>query len=715
MYAWRQEGSGYPNTQPRARTRCALTSRVARRRGLTASSWRAINVKDWSTYAAFDFDVYNPNDFPITMHVRFDLEDGGTGWDWNNATAKPMTSTHVSLVISSNWSSLHVKSVLLFNYSPEVPKPCSLFFDNVRLSSSVYLTGIHSVKLVDTFVEPPPSRGERKRGYRFFHRNNLAIVYAGSKPRSAELLGALYAFGTPGEPEPVTLAIRALRDLGECCASVSDLVGPHGKKIPAALIEVGTVRSLRKMWTLHGVPYYYESIPVFIQARSCIPVAKDTTQTFWFTVRVPGDCPPGLYQGTMRIEAEKGRPATARFSFRVLPFSLEAVPPGKAFGLYYTAPWQKDRQAQYEQDFGDMRDHEMTSVGLDLSPPVKDYKYEGGTVKLDWDGTSDFELAMEAYKRHDFPAPPLCISMGAMTRFAARFGGIDSAPYARAFLDIMMAISVWGRAHGWPDIVWQPVDEAGSQGESVRHDAMRLVHILKSGGFRTEMDGRFDDWGVNALVGNPDVDILTFHYFNLQQELIDRTHRAGQEIRLYNWEETGFQPECMRQVPGLVAWKTGLDGTYTWVYQTLGRRTQYDDLDGGADDSFYYSPAGKEVGGPSTGWEAYREGVKDYRYLQTLDVSLKKLEGDKNPADKRLAARCRAEVDAILKDVRVWRDQGYAGAFSSRWHRDYVDETGQRFCEGPAPSFSEWPLDRFDKVRWRLATMIMKARRVGLR
>ena len=671
-----------------------------------------VRVNEWTPYAFFTFDMYNANEFPITMHVRFDLGDGGTAWD--NATAQPMTLTHASLGIGRNWSTLKVKSVLLYNYSVELPRPCSLYFDNFRLSIPDYMTGVHSVKLVDTFAEAPPSPEESARGYRFFHRNTLDIVYEDSKPRPEELLGALDAFGTPGEPEPLTFAVRALRDLGECRASVSDLIGPHGKAIPTGAIEVGTVRCLRKMWAQHGVPFYYESIPAFIQARPSIKVSKDTTQSFWLTVRVPADCPPGLYQGTVRLEAEKGGTATAPLSVRVLPFRLEPVPHGKSFGVYYTTPWQKDHRAQYDKDFRDMRDHGMTNVGLCLSPPLKDYKYEGGVVKLDWDGTSDFEMAIEAYKKYGFPEPLLCISMGAMTQFAARFGDIDSGAYAKAFLDIMKAIAQWGRAHGWPEVIWQPADEPNWHGEGLRHDALRLLHILKSGGFRTEMDGRFDEWGVKALVANPDVDILTNHYFNLQQDLIDRTHRAGQKIQLYNWDENGFQPERMRQVPGLVAWKTGLDGTYTWAYQTLGGRSQYDDLDGGIDDSFYYSPAGQEIGGPSTGWEAYREGVKDYRFLQTLDASLKTLETSNDPSDKKLAAQCRAEVEAILREVKVWRDAGYCGAFSSPWHRDYQDATGQRYCEGPAPSFSEWPLDRFDKVRWQLATMIMKARRISL-
>jgi hypothetical protein len=77
---------------------------------------------------------------------------------------------------------------------------------------------------------------------------------------------------------------------------------------------------------------------------------------------------------------------------------------------------------------------------------------------------------------------------------------------------------------------------------------------------------------------------------------------------------------------------TGADGTYFWAY-LWSSGDPFNDLDGGARD---WSPVARDVDGlvyASIGWEGYREGIDDLRYIHTA-LRLAKEKGRKDVLDE---------------------------------------------------------------------------------
>ena len=105
------------------------------------------------------------------------------------------------------------------------------------------------------------------------------------------------------------------------------------------------------------------------------------------------------------------------------------------------------------------------------------------------------------------------------------------------------------------------------------------------------------------------VDVWIVHDGHITPELQAEARRRGAEVWTYTyrlWRQS-YNPLIQRHYPGLYTWALKLKGNYIW--------------------SYYYGynwiePETKETM-PTTGWEARREGINDYRYLQMLEDAIK--------------------------------------------------------------------------------------------
>ena len=85
---------------------------------------------------------------------------------------------------------------------------------------------------------PPLAAEEQRRGYVLFTRPFVENIYPDSQPAPRERFRRLEAFATPGEYQPFTFAVQALRHLDGVSASADDLRGPGGARIPASRVDV---------------------------------------------------------------------------------------------------------------------------------------------------------------------------------------------------------------------------------------------------------------------------------------------------------------------------------------------------------------------------------------------------------------------------------------------------------------------------------------------
>jgi hypothetical protein len=136
----------------------------------------------------------------------------------------------------------------------------------------------------------------------------------------------------------------------------------------------------------------------------------------------------------------------------------------------------------------------------------------------------------------------------------------------------------------------------------------------------------------------------------------ERTGIALKEYRqVYYWQIRREDPRVNRYYAGFHLWLTDLDGIYPYVYQSI-RQDPYDDFDIEEGTPYYAAERNGHVSYPSQQgpvctieWEALREGIDDYRYLQTWDGLREQVER----IDSVEAARSTAAVDAALEKYRA--------------------------------------------------------------
>ncbi|MFQ6098183.1 MAG: hypothetical protein ACE5O2_10700, partial [Armatimonadota bacterium] len=519
----------------------------------------------------------------------------------------------------------------------------TFWFDDLELVQVDEMVRPKTIYLDDESA-PEPTDEERRRGFLLFSRGYMRVLFPNSVPKAEERVEALSAAACPGEREPVAFAVRALRQLRDVRVMVSSLSG-DGYTIPAGEIEVRSVRYHPKEGQSRWGPFNETlmDVPLFLEKRDGLRIAADTNQPFWVTVHVPQDASAGEYEGSVVIEEGGQRRASLPLTLRVWPFRL-AEPRGVTFAMYTR---MRTDPAWIAETFADMRAHGMTSValcgnsGLSLSA-------EGGRVRVEWNGESALERNMDEYARAGFPEPMVWLMGGDIPAFCERIGPIQTEEFAEAYRGVIAAINAHGEQVGWPEIVYQPIDEPYEHSARLERST-RLLEILKTiPGVRTEEDGMNGRWenftedhyrlcDVFVLHDGP-----TLHRGQLDMDEWRDFHRRatadGKQIWFYNIDLTAWHPEPVRFMTGFGLWKSGASGIIEWAYMFPVKEDDPGAVYRQPRALLYRFPrAGGESGGPTIGYEAVREGVDDYRYLLTLSRLVEEARRSDDANVRRLA------------------------------------------------------------------------------
>ena len=122
---------------------------------------------------------------------------------------------------------------------------------------------------------------------------------------------------------------------------------------------------------------------------------------------------------------------------------------------------------------------------------------------------------------------------------------------------------------------------------------------------------------------------------------VEGWHKHGHKIFAYNNPQTGIEnADIYRRNYGLIMWKYGYDGIADNAYQhTYG--LVWNDFDNPTyrNHSMTYPTANGVV--DTIGWEGFREGIDDVRYITTLEALIKK-------------AKSSGERSAVLADAETF-------------------------------------------------------------
>ncbi|MBD3292511.1 MAG: hypothetical protein GF393_06275 [Armatimonadia bacterium] len=585
--------------------------------------------------------------------------------------------------------------------------PITAWYDDIAIEPTD-LQEMPPLKHIDPTPMPEISDADRARGYVPFEASYLDVVMPAIVPSPDQLDPTLRIFAAPGEREPISFAVRALEDQQGMAAEIGQFTGEAGA-LPADAVHAGVVRNIVRK--IHPRTDDMLSLPAFIEDMRPVDVGADTSQWYWFTVRVPEDAQPGTYSASITISSSGGD-AQIPVELEVLPIELMR-PEGVAWGMYdYMHRTYSDAPDAIEEKFLDQRAYGMTSVGLCGAHGVETEMVDGEVV-MHWTGETNLERAMNAYVTAGFPEPIQWLIAGDISRFAQQSGEIGSEEYADAYRGVIEAVLAKADEEGWPEIIFQPVDEAFEH--RPRFERMMVeMKILKDMGLPVEADGmNGHPEGLEEAL--PLMDYLNFHDGPfLRRGVYDaaaweqfraRMEDLGKTIWFYNVEIASHRPENARFSQGFHLWNTGAGGAYTWSYRSViddpyaanpGRRFIF---------MHRFPPMGDETGGPSIGFEALREGIDDYYYLHTWDRLCERALAEGTDAQKQVARTSRAWMADKLAEIDYSQWMGWPT--QGEWTGGtLVSEEGAKAVAGHLKVPGVWDFADYDDIRRRLADWI---------
>lgn len=505
----------------------------------------------------------------------------------------------------------------------------------------------------------PASAADQQRGFTLFTRPYLECVYPHTPPRPEDLNPALRVFATPGEFEPLNFVVLPRRDLRAAKVTVS-AIGP----VPASNIVVRHVRFL-KARPNYTVRYRYRTVPDLLERFETLDLKAGENARFWLTLRVPDDAPPGLFTGTVTFQCSDGR-AEVPVTLRVLPFRLRADPT-KLFGIYYRHPYDEMATAtdQVSRDYfrrkaglehADLVAHGTRNVVLSCSGGPADAQ---GRFQFNWPLLAD-KIAL--WNQHHFQGPiVLGINTPGVYRkymkesFGSHLRAVQDPPeeFSRELTALVSAIEAERQRRQWPEFLYYPVDEPGTDAAAVNF-MFKVLKACKAAWVRTYLTADPTHEQFEPL--RPYVDVWCTQPFSPDRETLLADTRARRvEYWCYpnhvNGENDHTPVTGARMTYGFGFWRSGFRALIPWIY-SASSGDPFNYLDGSSMDFFNrHEPDGTPI--PVALWEAYREGYDDYRYVYTLEQLIAEAKRSPRPAAQPAAAAAERELQFVWNSIRV--------------------------------------------------------------
>lgn len=498
----------------------------------------------------------------------------------------------------------------------------AIIFDDVRLERD------DSVRVGDVSPAPnpmpEPRPAESALGFIVSQRPWIEPVYPTWLPRRQDVIGRLDVRLAPGEYEPLTFCVTALRPLESVDAAiVADFGGPGGASFPADAISVGHARTMKRFLT-NAAPLQpgqrFERRPMFVFPGASGPVAEGETQRMWLTVHAPEDTAPGAYRKMVAISTG-AEETLLELTINVLPIDLPE--PGATFGMYYRQTHQYEdmrTRAFMERSLQDMREHGCNSFSVyaDVERRLPDGTWEMTLDNNDAKVGLLTQMAMLERAGLAREGHPLLLLAHGLTDGRFSHGA-----------ELVRAVEERGEEEGWPELLWYLVDEPSPDREPFLRQIAGVVHSVPGArsvtaiGDPTALGKYYDVWIVSNTVR--DFDRVT-----------EQAAEQGAEVWTYNCVWNGAQPRNDRYFTGLFTWAHRLRGNWQWCYcEQGGGRIG---LDGEIEPALpnygdpwrvQYVAPGVDFNAPTLGWEARREGIDDLRYLQALEAAVAAHRGDR--------------------------------------------------------------------------------------
>ena len=418
---------------------------------------------------------------------------------------------------------------------------------------------------------------DRNNGYVVFQFSTLKNLPPSHVPAPKDVVDSVACLLARDEFESIQLGVYALAEnLKDILVTVeSDLdvsvfhrISPDVKDQLTSLYQEG-----------NGIARWVPSQVHLQRGRVFAELPAGQSVNFWLTFRANAGTRAGLHRGKIRIKPAGRAETVLDLELTVRPFKLQR--PRAAFGMFF-------REDMLPKQFGGLAASRKSVLAM-----YRDMAAHGHNSG--WFYPSSSFKTLPPRNNHALEKLiPLARQAGMLDPNVPSLlcGGIPGDHDTGQ----LQAAAAWLKAEcqrrGWPAY---PRDA-----DAVRRELTKLRGVP----FRVNLD-----LSATAAYGYGDLcDVLNVMDGEISPEMLAEARRRGTQIWTYSyriWRED-FDPLRQRFYAGLYTWTHRLGGNWIWAYHHGHHRHAW------------FAPKEHEPM-PVTGYEARREGIDDYRYLQMLE------------------------------------------------------------------------------------------------
>jgi len=579
---------------------------------------------DWSEYDFFKLDIRNNSDKGAFFY--FYLRDGfGKKYKPRleiGALAEETVEFPIS-VLSRHVDVEALEMLKIFFWGAK--DDCALLFDNIRLAKGkggnagfeTSVAGEWTILTPKSDVTPPQaSDTQQAAGWIPYSENYMVRLYPGAVPTEKQLATPIRAVLAQDEFEPFIIGLWALDDIVIESVSVSTLGSGAGAALGNLNIRFAqpVTAQVGPDFAKTAMKHFLDLVP-FYQSDFSFEITKNHSGLLWGTVHAPAGQGPGVYTGEITVKA-KGRPAQSLpLTVKVLPFTLEK-PKGKTFSMLFTYEFMRmnykpvvdwpELIERGKREVLDMKNHGMNA----LSP------HSGHHIK-EKDGhpfVADLLQSLREAKEQGmmgpfvwFCGPQIFTTKAKLENPYTRFDPRKHLAWLRRMIEYVEPIC---EAEGLPPVYWLVADEPN---QPERHAiARRALRAAKEAGAHTAQT--CNKVSIENLAEFSDLIITGFG--DLSSEFVEEHRKAGRLLWSYdNSSIFDIHEGRTRFLYGYLGWRKGLDGVSAWTYPHHLSGFRKNAVVGNARAPEYDS---KGFPVDNIVWEMVREGIDDYRYIQTM-------------------------------------------------------------------------------------------------
>ncbi len=417
---------------------------------------------------------------------------------------------------------------------------------------------------------------DRDKGYVVFNYSTLKNLPPSHVPAPGDVVKKLSCALARNEYESIQFGVHAISDgVKDVRIEVeSDLEVTVYHRIDPGVNQKLAETDMPWLSTILG--------EVYLQRGDVVAdLPRGTSVNFWLTFLADRETSEGPHAGKIRIKPAVKPVTVVDLNVQVRPFLLQT--PRAAFGMFY--------RGGSLPDYRDMTVHGQNSVTFYGAGDFSESPPKSSRLP------KSLGLAKEAGLIH--PDVPCLILQGNIANIEE-----GQRRAAVAWLEAQRL------EQGWPEIIVYGWDEPPYPAPGLRETYLPMRDVSMRLG--TGMSG-------TATYAHGDVhDVWIVHDGHITPEMRAEAERRGAQVWTYSYRilREGYKPVRQRYYAGLYTWAHRLGGNVVWAY-----------TDGTRHGHAWWLP-GSDEPMPLTGWEARREGVDDYRYLQMVEDCAAANEGD---------------------------------------------------------------------------------------